>query len=421
MVCNADEGEPGTFKDRVLLGAPRRPGVRGHDRRRLRASARARASSTCAASTATCSTRCSATLERRRARRAARHGHLRRSGLRFRHRDPRRRGLVRLRRGVRAGRVAGGQARHPAQPAAAARREGLPRPPDHRQQRRDLLRRRADRCCTARDWFRACGTARVLGHQAALGVGRLRAARHLRVPVRRHACAQVLAGLRRQRHDRGAGRRAVRRVPRPGRVRPPHRLRGHRRPAAPSSCSTAAATCSRWRGNFAHFFAHESCGFCTPCRVGTSLLRNLMDKIRDGKGSQHDLDDASRSSATLLHGASHCGLGESAGRPLLDTLRALPSGLRAAPAGRMPSNPPSTSTARWHGARRMTGPRRPGRPPRGARHERRRCPASGSTARMCRSRPARPCCRRRSPPAGTSRTCATTRSSARTAAASSAR
>ena len=31
--------------------------------------------------------------------------------------------------------------------------------------------------------------------------------------------------------------------------------------------------------NFAHFFAHESCGFCTPCRVGTSLLRNLMDKL----------------------------------------------------------------------------------------------------------------------------------------------
>ena len=31
--------------------------------------------------------------------------------------------------------------------------------------------------------------------------------------------------------------------------------------------------------NFVHFFAHESCGFCTPCRVGTSLLRNLMDKL----------------------------------------------------------------------------------------------------------------------------------------------
>jgi [NiFe] hydrogenase diaphorase moiety large subunit len=72
--------------------------------------------------------------------------------------------------------------------------------------------------------------------------------------------------------------------------------------------------------HFAHFFAHESCGFCTPCRVGTSLLRNLMDKIRDGKGSQHDLNTIEEL-GRLLANASHCGLGESAGRPLLGTLQ----------------------------------------------------------------------------------------------------
>jgi [NiFe] hydrogenase diaphorase moiety large subunit len=72
--------------------------------------------------------------------------------------------------------------------------------------------------------------------------------------------------------------------------------------------------------HFAHFFAHESCGFCTPCRVGTSLLRNLMDKIRDGKGSQHDLLTIEELGG-LLRNASHCGLGESAGRPLLGTLQ----------------------------------------------------------------------------------------------------
>jgi [NiFe] hydrogenase diaphorase moiety large subunit len=71
--------------------------------------------------------------------------------------------------------------------------------------------------------------------------------------------------------------------------------------------------------HFAHFFAHESCGFCTPCRVGTSLLRNIMDRIRDGKGSQHDLV-AIEELGGLLRGASHCGLGESASRPLLGTL-----------------------------------------------------------------------------------------------------
>jgi [NiFe] hydrogenase diaphorase moiety large subunit len=72
--------------------------------------------------------------------------------------------------------------------------------------------------------------------------------------------------------------------------------------------------------HFAHFFAEESCGFCTPCRVGTSLLRNLMDKIRDGKGSQHDLNTIEEL-GRLLGKASHCGLGESAAKPLLGTLR----------------------------------------------------------------------------------------------------
>ena len=41
--------------------------------------------------------------------------------------------------------------------------------------------------------------------------------------------------------------------------------------------------------NFAHFFAHESCGFCTPCRVGTKLLKNSLDKIANGSGTQQDV------------------------------------------------------------------------------------------------------------------------------------
>ncbi|HWJ04613.1 MAG TPA: NADH-ubiquinone oxidoreductase-F iron-sulfur binding region domain-containing protein [Steroidobacteraceae bacterium] len=72
--------------------------------------------------------------------------------------------------------------------------------------------------------------------------------------------------------------------------------------------------------HFSHFFADESCGFCTPCRVGTSLLARLMDKISDGRGSEHDLQTIEQL-ARLLHGASHCGLGESAGKPLADTLQ----------------------------------------------------------------------------------------------------
>ncbi|HJW03430.1 MAG TPA: NAD(P)H-dependent oxidoreductase subunit E [Azospira sp.] len=71
--------------------------------------------------------------------------------------------------------------------------------------------------------------------------------------------------------------------------------------------------------NFVHFFAHESCGFCTPCRVGTSLLKNFMDKLADGHGAKYDLADIEWINR-LLKNASHCGLGTSAANPVIDTL-----------------------------------------------------------------------------------------------------
>ncbi|HEX8989133.1 MAG TPA: NAD(P)H-dependent oxidoreductase subunit E [Rhodocyclaceae bacterium] len=71
--------------------------------------------------------------------------------------------------------------------------------------------------------------------------------------------------------------------------------------------------------NFIHFFAHESCGFCTPCRVGTSLLKNLMDKIADGHGTQYDLNEIYKLNQ-LLQMAAHCGLGHTACHPLFDTM-----------------------------------------------------------------------------------------------------
>jgi [NiFe] hydrogenase diaphorase moiety large subunit len=71
--------------------------------------------------------------------------------------------------------------------------------------------------------------------------------------------------------------------------------------------------------NFARFFAHESCGFCTPCRVGTTLGRQLMERIVRGKGSRRDVKDLLRVSQ-LLKSASHCGLGTTAANPVLDAL-----------------------------------------------------------------------------------------------------
>ena len=71
--------------------------------------------------------------------------------------------------------------------------------------------------------------------------------------------------------------------------------------------------------NFVHFFAHESCGFCTPCRVGTSLLSNMMDKLAHGHGSPYDFAEIEKLNA-LLQSTSHCGLGHSACNPVLDTI-----------------------------------------------------------------------------------------------------
>ncbi len=69
--------------------------------------------------------------------------------------------------------------------------------------------------------------------------------------------------------------------------------------------------------NFAHFFAHESCGFCTPCRVGTTVQRNIMDKIAAGRGSRYEVNDLMRL-ADFMRRTAHCGLGETASNPVRD-------------------------------------------------------------------------------------------------------
>ncbi len=71
--------------------------------------------------------------------------------------------------------------------------------------------------------------------------------------------------------------------------------------------------------NFIHFFAHESCGFCTPCRVGTSLISNLMDKMHANKAANYDLSEIVRLSG-LLKSFSHCGLGMSVSNPIESTM-----------------------------------------------------------------------------------------------------
>ncbi len=75
--------------------------------------------------------------------------------------------------------------------------------------------------------------------------------------------------------------------------------------------------------NFTHFFAHESCGFCTPCRVGTKLMVQMADKVADGHGARLDIDQIRRLNRVMTQ-ASHCGLGQQAAVPILTTLQKFP-------------------------------------------------------------------------------------------------
>lgn len=71
---------------------------------------------------------------------------------------------------------------------------------------------------------------------------------------------------------------------------------------------------------FMEFCMDESCGKCVPCRVGTKMMHDLLQKICDGKATQIDLDRLEEL-AIYVRDTSLCGLGGSAPNPLLSTLR----------------------------------------------------------------------------------------------------
>jgi len=70
---------------------------------------------------------------------------------------------------------------------------------------------------------------------------------------------------------------------------------------------------------FMEFFVEESCGFCTPCRVGNVLLRDGLRKIINGKGEVADLDYLQELGDTVKV-TSRCGLGQTSANPVLSTL-----------------------------------------------------------------------------------------------------
>ena len=280
VVCNADEGEPGTFKDRVLLAIVRRPRARGHDALRLRRRRAARASSTCAASTATCSTTC---------RPCSRAG-ARRNLLGARHPRARRDSTSTSRSTSAPGAYVCGEESALIESLEGKRGTPRNRPPypvthgylgqptvvnnvetfaacvADRAQRRRVVRR-----ASARGKSAGTKILCVSGDCARPGIYEY----PFGVTVR-----EVLA-------DCGAADTQAVQISGPSGICVPAAEFDRRIAFEDLPTAGAFMVFDHSRDmfevarNFVHFFAHESCGFCTPCRVGTSLLKNMMDKLAE--------------------------------------------------------------------------------------------------------------------------------------------
>jgi len=70
---------------------------------------------------------------------------------------------------------------------------------------------------------------------------------------------------------------------------------------------------------FLEFTAEESCGKCTPCRIGNMRLLEILIRITEGKGTEEDIEELESLSKTICD-TSLCGLGQSSPNPVLSTL-----------------------------------------------------------------------------------------------------
>jgi [NiFe] hydrogenase diaphorase moiety large subunit len=91
---------------------------------------------------------------------------------------------------------------------------------------------------------------------------------------------------------------------------------------------------------YMEFFIDESCGYCTPCRVGNVLIKRTLDTIMAGRGERSDLDELTALCKTVK-ATSRCGLGQTSPNPVLTALERF----RPAFEARISASPP-------HGRRR---------------------------------------------------------------------
>ena len=64
-----------------------------------------------------------------------------------------------------------------------------------------------------------------------------------------------------------------------------------------------------------YFYAHESCGQCTPCREGTGWMHRMVERIENGHGTMEDIDMLN-SVADNIQGRTICALGDAAAMPV---------------------------------------------------------------------------------------------------------
>jgi NADH-quinone oxidoreductase subunit F len=87
--------------------------------------------------------------------------------------------------------------------------------------------------------------------------------------------------------------------------------------------------------NLLHFYRHESCGKCTPCREGTDWLYKLLNRMLRGEGSLKDIR-LLESVATNINGKTLCAFGDAAATPVLTTLKYFRNEFEAHASGRAP-------------------------------------------------------------------------------------
>ena len=99
--------------------------------------------------------------------------------------------------------------------------------------------------------------------------------------------------------------------------------------------------------NACRFFAHESCGQCTPCREGTSWSERILLRMKKGKGRLKDLDVllSIAGSIGIIPGTTICGLADGAAWPIKNAINKFRDEFeehikRTNPAGYMQEDPP---------------------------------------------------------------------------------